>query len=279
MACVSGAVYLRWDNGQIAWFARRGAARHRRAILVDGDLPPLSKGERFYVEDRHILFNQPGGLRCLVHASVHPSGPAIRTSPFNANKAIKQHAELLHSRLEDGFGFWIGILAGDFRPGQAAGHLVSLVQPQLVDLMQRTRQADIEGLLTVSADLVGLGPGLTPSGDDFLGGLLYAFQLVRRHPLQHQNFKQDLELWIDQIKPKTNEISHTLLADHARGYAALPFEIWFAELGQGLPDEMLAALAGEATGIGHSTGVDLVAGALTAIAAIDPTFTIPRSDR
>jgi hypothetical protein len=41
----------------------------------------------------------------------------------------------------------------------------------------------VEGVPESAQQLIGLGPGLTPSGDDFLGGVLIALSLVHRQDI------------------------------------------------------------------------------------------------
>ena len=60
--------------------------------------------------------------------------------------------------------------------------------------------------------LIGLGPGLTPSGDDYLGGLLIALQAFDRRPQA-----QALWRWLEPRLKRTNAISAAHLAAAAAG--------------------------------------------------------------
>ena len=107
--------------------------------------------------------------------------------------------------------------------------------------------------------LVGLGPGLTPSGDDFLCGVM-----VTLHSLGHASVAE--RLW-DRVRPLStdagNAISFGHLAVAAAGGGSAPI------------DDLLGALMGGESGalrrlldvigtIGHTSGWDCVAGVLTA---------------
>jgi len=107
--------------------------------------------------------------------------------------------------------------------------------------------------------LVGLGPGLTPSGDDFLCGVLFTL-----HRLGHPGVAE--RLW-HRVRPLSkgagNAISFGHLAVAAAGGGSAPI------------DDLLAALPGGKSGvlrrlldvvgkIGHTSGWDCVAGVLTA---------------
>ena len=113
----------------------------------------------------------------------------------------------------------------------------------------------------VLGDLVGLGPGLTPSGDDFIGGALVAL-----HVLGHDAAARALAAW---IVPLANRATHPVSAAHVRAAAA--------GLGSDALHRCLAALAeGRAcmdsldalAGTGHTSGWDALAGAVSVAAAL-----------
>ena len=60
--------------------------------------------------------------------------------------------------------------------------------------------------------LVGLGPGLTPSGDDYLGGVLIALHALERRPQA-----QGLWRWLEPRLARTSAISAAHLAAAAAG--------------------------------------------------------------
>ena len=62
--------------------------------------------------------------------------------------------------------------AGEASRGGLAGH------PDPVRLAARCADADLAGAVEAAERIVGLGPGLTPSGDDILSGLLVSLRLV-----------------------------------------------------------------------------------------------------
>lgn len=63
-----------------------------------------------------------------------------------------------------------------------------------------------------AAMLLGLGPGLTPSGDDYLGGVLIALQALERRPQA-----QALWRWLETRLTRTSAISAAHLAAAAAG--------------------------------------------------------------
>jgi len=110
--------------------------------------------------------------------------------------------------------------------------------------------------------LLGLGPGLTPSGDDFLGGMLLALGILPAPAL-----RAHLRAVIERHAPKrTNAISmaHLRAAGSGSGHAAL-HEALNSLLG-GDGDALPAHLAAIGR-IGHSSGWDALAGISVALRA------------
>jgi len=99
--------------------------------------------------------------------------------------------------------------------------------------------------------LIGLGPGLTPSGDDYLGGMLVALRLLGRGAQADALWR-----WIEpRLTQRTSAISAAHLAAAASGQA---HEALHEVLG-GSPDlERLNA-------VGHCSGWDGLAGAVAVI--------------
>lgn len=108
--------------------------------------------------------------------------------------------------------------------------------------------------------LVGLGPGLTPSGDDLLGGLFIALTALGAEQTRDQ-------LWAvvaDEINDLTNEISAMHLAVAADGFGGASVHELVAALIKGDKNHLRPCLDTVAA-IGHSSGLDTVAGLALAI--------------
>jgi len=99
--------------------------------------------------------------------------------------------------------------------------------------------------------LIGLGPGLTPSGDDYLGGMLVALRLAGRS-MQAEG----LWRWLQpRLKERTSAISAAHLAAAAAGEG---HEALHEVLNGGLDLDALDA-------IGHTSGWDALAGAMAVL--------------
>ncbi len=104
-----------------------------------------------------------------------------------------------------------------------------------------------------AAQLIGLGPGLTPSGDDYLGGMLVALRLSGR-AMQAEG----LWRWLQpRLKERTSAISAAHLAAAAAGEA---HEALHAVLSGDLNLQPLDH-------VGHCSGWDALAGAVAVLKA------------
>jgi hypothetical protein len=106
------------------------------------------------------------------------------------------------------------------------------------------------------ADLIGLGPGLTPSGDDLIGGALIALAALGRAD------RRDV-LWKTccRFLDRTNELSRIHLQTAALGYGAAALHAVLHATLSGSAAQLYPALAALAA-IGHTSGRDAFAGAL-----------------
>jgi hypothetical protein len=99
--------------------------------------------------------------------------------------------------------------------------------------------------------LIGLGPGLTPSGDDYLGGMLVALRVAGR-AMQAEGLWRWLE---PRLESRTSAISAAHLAAAAAGEA---HEALHRVLAGSLDLDALDA-------VGHTSGWDALAGALAVL--------------
>lgn len=114
--------------------------------------------------------------------------------------------------------------------------------------------------------LIGLGPGLTPSGDDLIGGALIAlaaFDLLNVRDLLWHVCREHLD--------RTNDVSRAHLRTAALGYGAAAMHDAIHVTMRGEVSCIELALAAVST-IGHSSGRDGFAGALIAQRAVERNF-------
>ncbi len=108
--------------------------------------------------------------------------------------------------------------------------------------------------------LVGMGPGLTPSGDDFLGGVMIALHGLAEPAICQMLWASFRRLAFEEGSP----IAYAHLAAAAEGSASDGIHAAAAAVMEGRPD---AATLDAIDAIGHTSGWDAMAGAVTAFDA------------
>ena len=109
--------------------------------------------------------------------------------------------------------------------------------------------------------LLGLGPGLTPSGDDFLGGAMIALAALG----EPGRARRLADLILPSAAHLTGKISVAHLACAAKGEGAAALHGALAVLARPEPGAMGTALAA-IDRIGHCSGWDGLAGAVAVLA-------------
>ena len=275
LASVSGAIYIESDTGEILWLAASQSALHPRAILLPSmpaELPPIGTecclkddclhvGLNFVIRlyDAEIWFPE-----LLVREGVSPSEAtqrivtalyqaALRSTPRGPLAiAVFSHAPT-NSRASD---------------RSVENGLVARAYRTIESLCQISVGLDLEERLRDAIGLVGLGHGLTPSGDDLLGAFLYTLHVLDSayRGLVGVNWEV-IDGWLQQARLLTNKISFTILADHAHGDAASPLHDLLNAALDGQSLECLIRAAGRVSVIGQSSGWDILVGVHCACSA------------
>lgn len=206
------------------------ATRLPNSVLLAAELPHVTVGDEAAVGDGSI---ELGRLSLRARRWWDPAPPLGRVDPVRLRQAAP--------RLAPG------------EPGLAGNSAIEL-------LSTSCGSGRLLGVVTAAEQLVGLGPGLTPSGDDVLAGLLVT--------LRHLGAAAgaDRAVWLADwlaatvtygVRARTTPISATLLHCAARGEAS---------------PEVIAVLRGLAgrqelepaqrqlRRLGHTSGSDLLQG-------------------
>ena len=109
--------------------------------------------------------------------------------------------------------------------------------------------------------MIGLGPGLTPSGDDYLVGL-FAVLNVLRSP--SQTLRCECLEMIVGAEFATNAISYAALSKAATGRVRAIISELIERLMHGTENDFLAPLA-RVLAIGSTSGSDIVAGIVSGL--------------
>jgi hypothetical protein len=144
-----------------------------------------------------------------------------------------------------------------FRSGLEQALAAQLAQA-LPRLTHATTERDFTGVIAAARELVGLGPGLTPSGDDFLTGYLAALWSCRREEGM-EALLEALPARLASLLPSTNALSRQMLGDASLGRFSEALVDVVQSL-EGAGDVVACAL--RALAIGDCSGADLLCGLL-----------------
>lgn len=119
-------------------------------------------------------------------------------------------------------------------------------------------------------DLLGRGPGATPSGDDILAGVLLALSRTTEGPANDRVRAAGTEL-LEHAAGKTTTISTALLAQAVQGRTSEPIESGLRTLLSpgGSDDRWIEDVAATAT-VGHTSGIDTLLGTLLSVLLVAP---------
>lgn len=264
VAAVFGAVfYLRTASGLICVTARdidNGPISIRTNATCDWQRIGLRTDQRAEISGQHLRIP---GLLHIDCASARIWEPEIRPVAIDP-RTLSTSLRTLRNRpmscdTSNGFA---AFLTPGFSPqptdyvGQRAAPLISDARLWLVDIEQNYVAPDW------AVSLLGAGPGLTPSGDDFLGGILIGLHSTGRTETAET-------LW-SRIKPylphRTNGISAALLCAAACGYGSAAIHAAIGALFRNDSEALDTALAAVGQ-IGHSSGWDTMLGIVTVLDA------------
>jgi len=133
-------------------------------------------------------------------------------------------------------------------------------------LLAAAREKDVDTAMRAAARLIGAGPGLTPSGDDFLAGFLVG----ARHTAQNKVEIAFLDALGRQLSAQcgnSGDIACLYLAHAAAGRAARPLVKLAGVITNGATAPDTKAAAAEAMQMGHSSGADATFGLLCGLTA------------
>lgn len=268
-AVLTDAIYLTTRAGELLWLSTNRSFPHRRYVHVPQPLLGVEPGMSFVAYEGVL---KVGGLQIdLTRAQMW--------SPSRVGRGVGLASKELHAR----FGILLRVVRDSPRWSADCGFLRLVARPHLdgaadaagapflqamsaaVDRVRvACRRGALSGVLEAGLGLAGLGPGFTPAGDDYLGGLLFALRHLQCPSAGVARWDERLvDDFLAKVRPHTGWVSHTILCDLARGHGPGPLH----DLIQGLlsaPGPALADSAGRLCQIGHSSGRDLLAGTLTA---------------
>jgi hypothetical protein len=113
--------------------------------------------------------------------------------------------------------------------------------------------------------LVGFGPGLTPTGDDFLTGVMAILHMMEKMGYPHRAGNRILNYIARSCLDKTTIFSEQMLLDGASGHFAFPIAKLVKDLMTQDNEERLKSSVNDLLSAGASSGYDVLRGMLWAM--------------
>jgi hypothetical protein len=272
LAGFSRAAYLLTEQQELLWLVCENAPMHLRAMRIAGSFPKIAAGEKFFYDGKCIRIS-PEFKVSFGDASIW-TVPVVAAETVLEMKKIPLGVKNLFRNSFDlsqasGLGRLIpkilSLAFGRLEQEAETDPVLAFAWPAIHKIANACLSRDMPGLLQQADALVGLGEGLTPSGDDFLGGLLFCINTIQRlYPGFIYPDSSAQAAFVESARKKTHLISFTLLKDLADGQGVEPLHGLIRSI---LNDQAAESIrtASCLTRIGHSTGWDLLAGALTGL--------------
>jgi len=259
--------------------------------LLSDELPRMPNSVRLHsvVTGEFLPSLQPGMEVCVdyntlvipacdfsIHLPDTPSWepkPDVAAYPWN-RATVAQHTRLLtqflaEKQYEDGLAPMVGPLFLDQPPQETP--LSRMAMPKLRLLAQESWRQNSLGIEEAVLGLAGLGPGLTPSGDDVLGGFAAIMALLSPQLSADSISRKHIASTIAAVaRPRTTKLSGVLLEFASRGEVS-------EQLGSLLLTLMLPAeeyetvqkAADRVLAFGASSGSDTLLGILLGLRALE----------
>jgi hypothetical protein len=246
-APLSSSIYVTAGD-DIIWVGTDGAS-HARAVLCAG-LPDGLAGATVVLHVDHVAPWRPA------------PGPRTRGQGAAMTEGARRLAGRIHSvGAPRGFAR-LCVGAEPAFPLDGGGARARALASACV-------AGDAKASAAAALALVGLGEGLTPSGDDFAGAAFFARSLLARAgdgDIEH--WRAAAGLVLRAAPALTHPISVALLGDLLDGSAPAPLH----DLAHALATEAPVAIADDAarrvTRIGHTSGWDMLAGFIAGCAGL-----------
>jgi hypothetical protein len=196
--------------------------------------------------------------------------PKIRVEGHPTLKHVKKNLKNLEKFAADngrreGLGQLLShideISAGKKPSASNFNQVAKVTLPHLVNLFEAIKSEDIDEIKKISRNLVGLGPGLSPSADDALTGLMVALWWSTGSLGGDIGRVKKINGAIISYANKTTLLSQQLLKHAARGETNEAVEFLLDAIFVGDVEDVEAS-AEKVLMIGETSGVDMMVGLL-----------------
>ena len=167
----------------------------------------------------------------------------------------------------------VDIIADDLFRTNVGSPLSQRIAKPVMQLITSTEQYDIDGVIHAAEKMIGLGPGVTPSGDDILIGFLAGLWSIVGQDQSQISFIRSFGAELVQLAKQTSEISRTYILHATQGQ----FSSSFSHLAETIAtDNDVEAATRTAMRVGHSSGMDSVTGLLIGLRVWNMDHSFPK---
>jgi hypothetical protein len=252
LAPLSASIYCR-AHAEIVWLGTRDSTLHPRAMLARISSEAWSDaavGETLRFDAALLTPWTPARVdgRQASRATVAAGARAVLAARGDVGPP-------------DGFGALLG--------GGVPAFPLQETRDRVLALAGACDADDADGAADAAIALLGLGSGLTPSGDDLVGGVFFARTLLGElEDTRTGAWAAAASRVLAAAPARTHPISMALLSDMLQGRGHAPLHVLVTVLASAAPLESTLDAARSLTRIGHSSGWDMLAGFLGGILGI-----------
>jgi Protein of unknown function (DUF2877) len=271
LAAFSQAIYLQSEMGELFWITTEEAPLHRRCAQISSSRPKLSAGSQYHMDGHDLIVDRAvvGNIEQVIEWHKPLMDQVVNPAAlYSWTHTLFTYLDYSHAR---GFGTFIpSILSlGRGNPESFASEpdnpVLKYAKPYVMDMASACLGGHAAPISQFANSLIGLGEGLTPSGDDLLGGMFFTLRLLHQH---YPDLRlPDFTCTINQYLTRTHFISYTLLQDLTHGHAIAPLHHIANGLLCGRSIDELYPYISQLSRVGHSTGWDLLTGLLVGLLA------------
>jgi hypothetical protein len=248
VAILARSAYLE-AGATLFWLGAAGSPLHGRAVVVTDRRVPTALADEVALDVMNAAVWTPAD-----------DPPAI-DAPTVAVAARSLLTRLAEAGTPEGFATLL--------TGRACGFPFDRAAPAARALALASHDGDTGAATRAAGELIGLGPGLTPAGDDFVGGVFFARARLGPPP-SRERWRAAGEIVCEHARQATHPISAILLADLVAGRGHAPLHDLARGVALGASPAALIEPTRRLVRIGHSSGWDMLAGFLAAL--IPPTY-------
>lgn len=222
--------------------------------------PAVARGDQLHFDGSALIvdWRKAHTWRCPVRDLAVDMGQPAARSAWSATWHLLNEAQR---------GENTDVVAEDVLDSGAGSVVSQRLSAPVADLMSAVAKFNADAAILAAAGVVGLGGGLTPSGDDLLMGFLAGLWATAASHRRRLSLIVQLGNGLRRLASQTAEVSATYLWHATQGQFSSSLSDLAGTIGEGFPVDKPAK---QAFRVGHSSGKDAVTGLLLGLAAWTP---------